>query len=53
MMVAKYRQQTPPHLGFYSSLRKGWITVNITLGQDINIKPFLAILALRDSMCLS
>ena len=29
-----YYQQTPPHLGFYSSSIKGWITQDITLGQD-------------------
>ena len=33
-MVVNYRQQTPPHLAFYSSLIKGWITQDITLGQD-------------------
>ena len=36
-----YRQQTPPQLDFYSSSIKGLITQDITLGQDINIKPFL------------
>jgi hypothetical protein len=25
MILVNYRQQTPPHLGFYSSSRKGWI----------------------------
>jgi hypothetical protein len=25
MIYVNYRQQTPPHLGFYSSSRKDWI----------------------------
>ena len=37
-MNVNYHQQTPPYLGFYSSLIKGWITQDITLGQDINKK---------------
>ena len=49
MMNVNYHQQTPPHLGIYSSLIKGWITQNITLGQVINIKPLLVMHALRDS----
>ena len=48
MMNVNYRQQTPSHLGFYSSSIKGWITQDITLGQDINIKPFPFIHALQD-----
>ena len=36
VMNVNYRQQTPPHLGFYSSSIKGWITQDITLGQGIN-----------------
>ena len=51
-MNVNYRQQTPPHLGFYSSSIKGWITQDITLEQDINIKPFLVMYALQDSKCL-
>ena len=47
-----YHQQTPPHLGFYSSPIKGWITQDITLGQVINIKPFPVMHALQDSKCL-
>ena len=39
-MNINYHQQTPPHLGFYSSSIKGWITQDITLVQGINIKPF-------------
>jgi hypothetical protein len=46
LMYVNYRQQAPPHLGFYSSSIKGWINQDITLGQDINIKPFLVIHAL-------
>ena len=49
MMNVNYRQQTAPHLGFYSFSIKGWITQNITLGQVINIKPLLVMHALRDS----
>jgi hypothetical protein len=45
-------KKLPPHLVFYSSLRKGWITTNITLGQVINVKLFLVIPILWDSMCL-
>jgi hypothetical protein len=52
VMYVNYHQQTPLHLGFYSSLIKGWITEDITLRQDINIKPFLVIHALQDSKCL-
>jgi hypothetical protein len=48
-MTLNNRQQAPPHLGFYSSSRKGWITANITLGQVINIKSFLVIPVLQDS----
>ena len=29
VMNVNYRQQTPPHLGFYSSSIKGWITQDI------------------------
>ena len=47
-----YHQQTPPHLSFYLSSIKGWITQDITLEQDINIKLFLVIHALQDSKCL-
>ena len=52
VMNVNYHQQTPPHLGFYSSSIKGWITQDITLGQVINIKPFLVIHVLQDSKCL-
>jgi hypothetical protein len=52
VMNVNYRQQTPPHLGFYSSSIKGWITQDITLGQDINLKLFLAMHILQDSKCL-
>jgi hypothetical protein len=41
-MIANYRQQTPPHLGFYSSSRKGWITLGIIPWQDINSRLFLS-----------
>ena len=47
MMNVNYHQQAPPHLGFYSSSIKGWITQDITLGQVINIKLFLVMHALR------
>jgi hypothetical protein len=53
MIDINYHQQTPPHLGFYSSSIKGWITLDITLGQGIDIKLFLVIHALQDSKCLS
>jgi hypothetical protein len=33
-------------------LDKGWITEDITLGQDINIRPFPIIHALQDSKYL-
>ena len=52
VMNVNYHQQTPPHLSFYSSSIKGWITQNITLGQGINIRPFPVIHALWDSKCL-
>ena len=52
MNVVNYHQQTPTHLVFYSFSIKGWITQNITLGQDINIKPFPVMHALQDSKCL-
>ena len=52
VMNVNYRQQTPPHLGFYSSSIKGWITQDITLGQGIDIKSFRVILALWDSKCV-
>ena len=52
VMSVNYRQQAPPYLGFYSSSIKGWITQDITLGQDINKKPFLVMHALWDSKCL-
>jgi len=45
-MNVNYRQQAPPHLRFYSSLIKGWITQDITLGQIITIKLFPVIHAL-------
>ena len=51
-MNVNYHQQTPPHVDFYSSSIKGWITQDITLGQDINIKLFTVIHALQDSKCL-
>ena len=47
-----YDQQAPPHLGFYLSSIKGWITQDIILGQVVNIKPFPIIDALRDSKSL-
>jgi hypothetical protein len=40
-MYVNYRQLTPPHLDFYLSSIKGWVTQDITLRQDINIKPSL------------
>jgi hypothetical protein len=46
LMFANYLQQALPHLGFYSSSIKGWITQDITLEQEINIKPFLVTHAL-------
>jgi hypothetical protein len=52
MIDIDYPQQAPPHLGFYLSSIKSWITLDITLGQDINTKSFLVILALQDSKCL-
>ena len=52
MMNVNYHQQTPPHVDFYSSSIKGWITQDITLGQVIIIKPFPVIHALQDSKCL-
>ena len=52
MMVVNYCQQTHPHLEFYSSSIKGWITQDITLGQGIDIKSFRVILALWDSKCV-
>jgi hypothetical protein len=52
MMYVNYHQQAPPHLGFYLSSIKGWIMQDITLGQDINIRPFLVIHAMQDSKCL-
>ena len=52
VMNVNYCQQTPLYLGFYLSSIKGWITQDTTLGQGINIKPFLVILAPWDSKCL-
>ena len=52
VMNVNYCQQSPPHLGFYSSSVKEWITQDISLGQDINIKPFPIIHALQDLKCL-
>ena len=46
MIDINYHQQAPPHLDFYLSTIKGWITLDITLGQDINIKPFLVMHAM-------
>ena len=47
-----YHQQTPPHLGFYSSSIKGCIKLEITLRQDIYTYLFLVIPVLWDSKCL-